>query len=338
MGLWFAVGCEVLSVVSLLAWRRAPAFSLTAGSMFLLAAAIPGEDLVADVGILVCGALGVLAGAAFTGRAAWAAGAGFIGLVAALYLVTGERGVGLLMLSTPGFVAGTVVRLHRQTADELGVRARELQEERELYARLAVRNERARIAGELHDIIGHSLSVMVVQAQAGQRLAATDPEAAEEALEAIAESAREGQEDLRRLVALLGGEDIERPDLSLIDEVVARAARSGLHVTCRFEGDHAATPPATAQLAFRVVQEALTNALRYAPGSAVQVLVRSVGSSLLVRVSNDLPVGPAAGITGSGRGLAGLRERVQEVGGTLVAGRAETGGWDVEARLPQVAA
>jgi signal transduction histidine kinase len=179
---------------------------------------------------------------------------------------------------------------------------------------------------------------MVVQAQAGQRLAETDPDAAEEALVAIAESARQGQEDLRRLVALLGGEEVEQPDLALIDEVVARAARSGLEVTCRFEGDHTSTPPATAQLAFRVVQEALTNALRYAPGSAVRVLVRREGSSLLVRVSNDLPRGPAAGIAGSGRGLAGLRERVQDVGGSLVAGRAPSGGWSVEAHLPQVAA
>jgi signal transduction histidine kinase len=179
---------------------------------------------------------------------------------------------------------------------------------------------------------------MVVQAQAGQRLARSDPDAAGQALEAIAESARQGEEDLRRLVALPGGEEVAQPDLALIDEVVARAARSGLDVTCRFEGDHTATPPATAQLAFRVVQEALTNALRYAPGSAVQVLVRGEGSSLLVRVSNDVPRGPAAGIPGSGRGLAGLRERVQDIGGSLVAGRAPTGGWHVEAHLPQVAA
>ena len=105
-----------------------------------------------------------------------------------------------------------------------------------------MRNERARIAAELHDIVGHSLSVMVVQAQAGQRLADADPEAAQRALDAIAESARQGQDDLRRLVALLGGEDVARPDLALIGEVVERAARSGLKVTCRFEGDHAATP------------------------------------------------------------------------------------------------
>ena len=128
---------------------------------------------------------------------------------------------------------------------------------------------------------------MVVQAQAGQRLADADPEAAQQALDAIAESARQGQDDLRRLVALLGGEEVAGPDLALIGEVVERAARSGLKVTCRFEGDHAATPPATAQLAFRVVQEALTNALRYAPGSSVHVLVRGEGAALVVRISND---------------------------------------------------
>jgi signal transduction histidine kinase len=334
---WLAILCSAGSVACLLAWRRSPAVAQTVGSGLLLASAVPSWDAAGWIGVVLAFAYGVLAGAAFTGRAAWAAGAGFITLIALLYLVTGEQGVGLGMLSAPGFVAGTVLRLHRQTADELAVRAQELEDERELYARLAVRNERARIAAELHDIVGHSLSVMVVQAQAGQRLAGADPDAAQEALEAIAESARQGQEDLRRLVALLGGEDVERPDLALIDEVVARAARSGLKVTCRFEGDHATTPPATAQLAFRVVQEALTNALRYAPGSAVHVLVRGEDTALLVRISNDLPRAPAVGIQGTGRGLAGLRERVQEIGGSLVAGLSPGGGWAVEAHLPQVA-
>jgi signal transduction histidine kinase len=316
--------------------RHWPLVTMVLGSVFLLVAAGLDIDGLGDFGVVVCAALGVLAGAGFTGRTAWPAGAAFAALLALLYLVTGEQTIGLAMLTIPGFVAGTVLRLRRQTADELALRARELDEERDLFAELAVRNERARIAAELHDIVGHSLSVMVVQAQAGQRLADADPEAAQRALDAIAESARQGQDDLRRLVALLGGEDVARPDLALIGEVVERAARSGLKVTCRFEGDHAATPPATAQLAFRVVQEALTNALRYAPGSSVQVLVRGEGPALVVRISNDGSTHGSTGIAGTGRGLAGLRQRVQEIGGSLVAGLGPAGGWAVEARLPQV--
>ncbi len=283
-----------------------------------------------------CAALGVVAGLCFPGRSAWPAAAGFAALLAMLYLVTGDTTVGLVMLTTPCFFAATALRLRRQTADELTLRARELTEERELFAELAVRNERARIAAELHDIVGHSLSVMVVQAQAGQRLLESDPGGGEAArIEAIAESARQGEEDLRRLVALLGGEDVARPDLALIDEVVTRAARSGLQVTCRFEGEQVATSTPTGQLAFRVVQEALTNALRYAPGSAVHVLVRSEAEVLVVRVTNDPAQGPPLGIAGTGRGLAGLRDRVHEIGGSLAAGLAGTGGWAVEARLPQ---
>ena len=191
--------------------RHWPLIAFILGSALLVAGAATDIDAISGAGVVLCAALGLLAGAGFTGRAAWPAAAGFAALVAVLYLVTGERTIGLVMLTAPCFVAGTVLRLRRQTADELALRARELEEERELFAELAVRNERARIAAELHDIVGHSLSVMVVQAQAGQRLADADPEAAQRALDAIAESASQGQDDLRRLVALLGGEEVDPP-------------------------------------------------------------------------------------------------------------------------------
>ncbi|MEO6511030.1 MAG: histidine kinase [Nocardioides sp.] len=332
---WANTACLLASGLTFLAWRRHPVVTLSVGGTLLVTATALGVDRASSAAFVLGAALGLLAGLGFRGRSAWPGAAGFAVLLALLYLVTGEQSVGLAMLTVPVFLAGTAFRLRRQTADELGLRARELTEERELFAHLAVRNERARIAAELHDIVGHSLSVMVVQAQAGQRLLASDPGRARDSIEAIAESARQGEADLRRLIALLGGADVARPDLTLIQEVVDRASRSGLHVTCRFEGDHPDTSPAAGQLAFRVVQEALTNALRYAPGSAVRVLVRSEGHALVVRVSNDPPQQPTAGIIGTGRGLAGLRERVQEIGGTLVAGLAPAGGWAVEARLPQ---
>ena len=144
------------------------------------------------------------------------------------------------MFTVPPYIAGTVLRLRQETADQLALRAQELEDERELFAEIALRHERARIASELHDIVGHAISVMVIQAAAGQRLVDADPARAQEAFVAISESARQGTKDLERLVELLGGSEGEPgsgPDLSLVDEVVTRAGRSGLNVTCRFEGD-----------------------------------------------------------------------------------------------------
>ncbi|WP_433824782.1 sensor histidine kinase [Actinoplanes sp. CA-015351] len=199
---------------------------------------------------------------------------------------------------------------------------------------LALRHERARIAAELHDIVGHAISVMIIQAAAGQRLVDRDPDRTREAFAAIAESARQGRGDLQRLVDLLGGVASEGPDLALIGEVVDRAARSGLDVSCRFEGVRDGLPAAVAHLAFRVVQESLTNALRYAPGAAVRVTVSGSVQHLMVRVENAPGSGPDLGAVGGGRGLTGLRERIQELGGRLSAGPAVGGGWVVEAGLP----
>jgi signal transduction histidine kinase len=183
--------------------------------------------------------------------------------------------------------------------------------------------------------VGHALSIMVVQAAAAQRLVDRQPAAARDSFAAIAESARQGRADLQRLIELLAGSDVGTPDLALVDEVVARAARSGLQVTCRFEGDRDGVSASAAHIAFRVVQEGLTNALRHAPGAAVRVLVRGepAGRGLLVRVDNDAPPGGRGDGPGSGRGLAGLRERVAEFGGRFASGPAAGGGWRVEARL-----
>ncbi|MEV6495202.1 histidine kinase, partial [Actinoplanes sp. NPDC051633] len=221
----------------------------------------------------------------------------------------------------------------REAAGQLAQRGRELEEERELFTDLALRHERSRIAAELHDIVGHAISIMIIQAAAGQRLVDDDPERARQAFTAIADSARQGREDLRRLVDLLGGAEVGGPDLALIDEVVSRAARSGLDVSCRFEGDRDGVAAPAAHLAFRVVQESLTNALRHAPGAAVRVLVSGSGRDLTVSVENDPPTRDRPGVLGTGHGLVGLRERVQELGGHLLAGPTPRGGWRVQATV-----
>lgn len=333
---WVGSVAFVVGGLSLVMWRRSALWTgLLGGGLFLLAGAFAPVD--PSLGVLLCTALAAVAGHGFSGRAAWTSAAAFAAWLAGMYLVTGEGGIGLAMLTIPGFLAGTAVRRRRETADELALRGLELEEERELFAQLAVRNERARIAAELHDIIGHSLSVMVVQAAAGQRLVQQDARAGEEVLAVIAESARQGRADLGRLVELLGGQEVAGPDLTLIDEMVARAARTGLRVTCRFEGDRDGVPAPLAGVAFSVVREALTNALRHAPGSTVRVVLHGEGRSLAVRVDNDASTATSEAIVGTGLGLRGLSARVEEAGGRFSAGSTADGGWTVEALLPSPA-
>lgn len=332
---WEVAGLAALvaSAASLVLWRRHPAWTLTIGCGGILLCALTSLEPSAAALVLLP-TFTLLAAYSWGGRTAIAVGLALLVWLEALYLATGETGPALLVFTAPGYVAGLVLRRLHETATQLELRSRELEEERELFAQLSVRNERARIAAELHDIIGHALSVMVVQAAAAQRVAGDDPAATSAAFGVIADAARQGRDDLGRLLDLLAGDPVEAPDLSLIDEVVTRAARSGLAVTCRFEGDRDSIPAPIAHAMFRVVQEGLTNALRHAPGAAVRVLVRGDGHDVTVRVVNDRPAAPSPEIPGTGLGLQGLRERVQRLGGALVAGAAPNGGWALEARLP----
>ena len=253
-------------------------------------------------------------------------------------LVAREAGVPALLIPAAGWGAGRALRERELVAEQLAERVRELDEEREAHAALSVRYERARIASELHDIVAHAISVMVVQASAGQRLAARDPEATAETFEAIAGAARQAEQDMGRLVALLGDEDAigSAPDLALVEELVARASGSGLDVSLRLEGEREGLPAPLAEAAYHVVQEGLTNALRYAAGAAVRVLVRGDPEVLLVEVTNAAAAGDRA-LTGAGTGtgLQGLRERVGASGGRLEAGPTRDGGWRLSARLPR---
>lgn len=264
--------------------------------------------------------------------------AALVGALELGVLFAHEAGVPALLIPAAGWGAGRALREREQVAAQLAERVRELEEEREAHAALSIRYERARIASELHDIVAHAISVMVIQASAGQRLAARDPEATAETFEAIAGAARQAEQDMGRLVALLGDEDAigPAPDLALVEELVARAAGSGLHVTLRLEGEREGLPASFSETAYHVVQEGLTNALRYAAGAAVRVRVRGDSDALLVEVSNA----PAASEralagAGSGTGLQGLRERVGVSGGTLEAGPTSDGGWRLSARLPR---
>jgi signal transduction histidine kinase len=324
------------SGLTLLWWRSHPRVVAVLGGGLCLAAACLGDyGWFPDSTFVIMALLATVTALGWSGRAAWVAGVCLAAYLVVLWLILATSPVALVMFSAPGFLAGTVFRLRREVADELAQRGRELEEERELFADLALRHERARIAAELHDIVGHAISVMIIQAAAGQRLVDNDPARARQAFAAIAESARQGREDLQRLVELLGGTEVGGPDLSLIEEVVTRAARSGLEVSCRFEGDRDGVAAPIAHIAFRVVQESLTNALRHAPGAAVRVHVQGTGRDLTVCVENDPSTQERPGMSGMGRGLTGLRERVQEQAGRLLVGPTSCGGWQVEATFPK---
>lgn len=324
------------SGLTLVCWRSHPRLvAVLGGALWLVPAFLGDFGWFPDTALAIMALLATVTALGWSGRAAWVVSLCLGAYLFALWLVLGgTSGIALAMFSVPGFFAGTVLRLRREAADELAQRGRELEEERELFADLALRHERARIASELHDIVGHAISVMVIQAAAGQRLVDTDPARAKQTFAAIADSARQGKKDLQRLIDLLGGTQVAGPDLSLIEEIVTRAARSGLDVSCRFQGNRDGVAAPTAHVAFRVVQESLTNALRHAPGAAVRVLVNESGRRLTVSIDNDQSLQERPDLSGTGRGLVGLRERVQELGGQLLAGPTSCGGWLVEATLP----
>jgi signal transduction histidine kinase len=242
----------------------------------------------------------------------------------------------VLVATVGAWLAGRVVLSRRRMTAQLEARNAELAAERELFAQESVRYERARIARELHDIVAHCLSVMVVQAGAGQRVADTDRMA--QALESVAEAAAQAQTEIARLVELLSGELASGPPpgLAAVGELVRRAETAGLDVRCRLASGGDRLAQAASQAAYRVVQEALTNALKHAPGAPVDIAVTEHATGVEVSVLNAAPRQPPSGLerSGTSHGLAGMRERVTACGGSLLAGPTATGGWQVTATLP----
>jgi signal transduction histidine kinase len=287
--------------------------------------------------LLVLPVVAFLAGRAPSWPAGALALALLLGGVAAAQIIAFDDDslVPYIMLPCALYLAGLALRGREAVAGRLTEQAGELEAERDAYARLSVRYERARIAAELHDVVAHAISVMVVQASAGQRLAVREPARVAETFDVIATAARQAQSDLDRLADLLGQDAAPDggADLGLVQTIVDTARGSGLPVTLRVSGDTSGVPDAVAHAALRVVQEGLTNALRYAPGAVVEVAVQARPSAVELSIINGRPTAPARLGLGSGRGLTGLRERVGACGGTLDAGPDGQGGWGVRSRI-----
>jgi signal transduction histidine kinase len=235
----------------------------------------------------------------------------------------------------------TTIRAARARADASAERARALEHEQEVATRAAVAEERARIARDLHDVVSHHVSVMVIQAGAAGKVLDARPDLARGAVEAIETSGREAMADLRHLLGLLnpaadGSAPLQPlPGLDQLDTLVAKVRAAGQPVTVSRSG--APPPYGVGQVAYRVVQEALTNALRYAPGAPTDVTISTTDGRVVVEVTNTRAVDGPAPPQGAGSGLLGLAERVRLYRGTFDAGRRPLGGFRVRAVLPMPA-
>ena len=213
--------------------------------------------------------------------------------------------------------------------------ARERQ--RELRIAEAAAAERTRVARELHDVVTHNVSVMVVQAAAGREVFDARPDQASAALSAIEDTGRRALTELRRLLDVDGGdaETVPQPSLSQLDELVARVRATGLRVALDVQGTPHPVPEGVELSVYRIVQESLTNTLKHARATSAAVVVRYRGNGIEVEVTDD---GVGATAPGEGRGLVGMRERVALYGGELDAGSVPAGGFRVRALLPVGAA
>lgn len=232
--------------------------------------------------------------------------------------------------------AGAAVRDRRRRTAELVARAELLEAERVERDRVAAAEERNRIARELHDIAAHDLSAIVVQAGAADRLVEADPARARAVLHDIRRQGRQSLAAMRQFVGVLRQDDTPSrrppPGLRDLEDLLAVARAAGMAVDATTTGMPSALSPLVDLTAYRIVQEALTNARRHAPGAAARVRV-AFGRELSIVVENDrAPTRPPS--DPDGHGLAGMRERVRQVGGRLSAGPRAGGGWRVAAHLP----
>jgi signal transduction histidine kinase len=234
---------------------------------------------------------------------------------------------------TVGFALGGRLR-EADVAKRLALQA---EQEREEQAHLAVAEERARIARELHDVVGHSVSVMTVQAAAVRRLLEPDQEKEREALMVVEQTGREALAEMRRMVGVLRRPEeapalAPQPSLEHLDQLVANTREAGLPVEVRIEGTPTQLPAGVDTTAYRIVQEALTNAVKHANADRAEVVVRYGNGTVELIVSDDGRGNDDGG--GSGHGLVGMRERVSVYGGELEAGPQAGGGFRLRATLP----
>jgi signal transduction histidine kinase len=325
-----------------LAWRRrAPVTVLGLTAVVAFAQWLAGVPLLADVALLAAlytvaanrprrvaaACFLVLEGGAAFAAARWGASAP----------VTFASLTGVVVAA---LVTGLYVRARRAHVASLTERAARLEFERDQQALLAAAAERARISREMHDVVAHSLAVVVSLANGATAKLGRDPEQSREALESISELGRQALADTRRLLSVLRADEniaarAPQPGIEQIADLTGHAASTGLAATLTVRGDPVPVAPGPALAAYRIVQEAITNTVKHA-GAATTVTVELTWTPrcLQIAVTDDgRGTGRSAGSAG-GFGLAGMRERAALYGGTATAGPRRQGGWEVHATIP----
>jgi signal transduction histidine kinase len=268
-------------------------------------------------------------------------------VIVALILITTRDDVTLAnwIVNYLQFVAawllGDNLQVRRKYVAELEERAERAEHQAELEAQQAVEAERARIARELHDVVAHSMSVMIVQTGAARRVLDNDPALAAEALGRVEHTGREAMTEMRRLLGVLrqeetlGGERLPQPTLRGLPRLIELFGEANLPVTLVVDGDQRELPPGVELSAFRIVQEALTNVLKHAGPANAEVRVQYAADAVDLEIVDDGrgAAAPAPDLDG-GHGLMGMRERVELFNGTLHAGPRPGGGFVVRAHLP----
>ncbi|MFE3325212.1 sensor histidine kinase [Streptomyces sp. NPDC059176] len=245
---------------------------------------------------------------------------------------------GLISFSS-AVVIGTSLRTRRVAQERLLEQQVLTAEER---ARRTLLEERNRIARELHDVVAHHMSVISIQAQVAPHLVENPSDELRENLAGIRENAVEALTELRRVLGVLRSEDAladgvrhaPQPTLDRLDELVGNVRGAGLAISTETTGERRPLSPGVELSAFRIVQEALSNAMRHAPGARVRVELGHRPDGLTLRVTNTAPLSAPPASPGAGHGLLGMRERVAMLGGDLITGPTPDGGWDVTALLP----
>ncbi len=342
--LWFCIPAAAVVVLGLLARRRFP-FGAPA-AFWLLAAAfsfVDGRLIPYPAGLYLAGIL-----AAFllgNLRDPLLARVGLAVVLASMVTIIFNRPghspgelVYVPLLFGIAWLAGFALNARAEQADAAEARAAQAERERETAARIAVAEERTRIARELHDIVAHAVSVMVLQVGAVRHKLPDELGDESDALRGVEGAGRTALAEMRRLLAAMrdDGDDLElvpQPGLDSVGTLVADVERAGLPVTLHVEGEAAPLPRAVELSAYRIVQEALTNALKHAHANRADVTLRYGPDELRIEIRDDGTGGGGAS-NGQGYGLVGVRERVEIYGGTMTAGTAPDGGFVLDARLP----
>ena len=341
--LWFAVPAVAVLMLPLFTRRwfpfGAPAayWILAAALSFVDGVLIPSVESLFLVGLASAALLGNLRDArrAWTGLAIVLAG-----IAAVVYNIPGRTTAELILIPVEfgiAWAAGFALRMRGEQAEAAEVRAEHAERERESAARVAVAEERSRIARELHDIVAHAVSVMVLQVGAVRHKLPDSLAEDRDALKSVERAGRTALAEMRRLLAAMRSEGDEaelvpQPGLDGLDSLLDEVGRAGLPVALHVDGNPVPLPRGIDLSAYRIVQEGLTNALKHAHASDADVIVRYRPDELEIEV-RDNGQGSATS-DGLGHGLIGVRERVKIYGGKMSAGKATDGGFVLSTRLP----